>query len=194
MNGPKQLDRSMIEDAFRLMGQFLLDRKALGEIAIYGGSAILFQFDWRQSSRDVDARVISDGNHGLVVEGAKYAASRFGLPPSWLSESVAMYARKGEGESDRVFLGLYPSPERFGLRVTAAKPSYRLAMKLRAFERVTADDRDFEDAIKLAIECGVSTADELRNIVGKFFADETLPHAAELRFGELAEAIRARSR
>jgi hypothetical protein len=104
-----------------------------------------------------------------------------------------MYARKGEGASDRVFLGLYPSPERFGLRVTAAKPSYLLAMKLRAFERVTADDRDFEDAIKLAIECGVSTVDELRNIVGKFFADETLPHAAQLRFGELAEAIRARS-
>jgi len=25
------------------MGQYLLDRKTLGEIAIYGGSAILFQ-------------------------------------------------------------------------------------------------------------------------------------------------------
>jgi hypothetical protein len=41
MSGPQQLDRQAIERAFRLMGQYLLDRKALGEIAIYGGSAIL---------------------------------------------------------------------------------------------------------------------------------------------------------
>jgi hypothetical protein len=45
MDEPKPLDRVTIERAFRLMGQYLLDRKALGEIAIYGGSAILLQFD-----------------------------------------------------------------------------------------------------------------------------------------------------
>ena len=37
-------DRAKIEEAFRIMGQYLLDRHALGEIAIYGGSAILFPF------------------------------------------------------------------------------------------------------------------------------------------------------
>jgi hypothetical protein len=48
------------------MGQYLLNRKALGEIAIYGGSA--FHFDWRKASCDVDARVTSDRSHGLVIE------------------------------------------------------------------------------------------------------------------------------
>ena len=57
MSEAKPLDRARIEEAFRIMGQYLLDRKALGEIAIYGGSAILFQFDWRKSSQDVDARI-----------------------------------------------------------------------------------------------------------------------------------------
>jgi hypothetical protein len=57
MDEPRLLDREMIEKAFRMMGQYLLDRKALGEIAVYGGSAILLQFDWRRASRDVDARV-----------------------------------------------------------------------------------------------------------------------------------------
>ena len=50
MVGGTALDRARIEQAFRIMGQYLLDHKALGEIAIYGGSAILFQFDWRRTS------------------------------------------------------------------------------------------------------------------------------------------------
>jgi hypothetical protein len=61
---PAQLDRAKIEEAFRLMGQYLLDRNALGEIVIYGGGAILLQFDWRLRSQDVDVRVIAAGNHG----------------------------------------------------------------------------------------------------------------------------------
>src|ERR1700730_1816962 len=104
MSVDQRRDRARIEQAFRIMGQYLLDRKALGEIAIYGGSAILFQFGWRKSSQDVDARVISDSNHGLVIEAVKEAAKRLDLPQSWLSESVSVYARREEGNADRVFI------------------------------------------------------------------------------------------
>jgi hypothetical protein len=192
MDEPKLLDRDTIEKAFRLMGQYLLERKALGEIAIYGGSAILFQFDWRKVSRDVDARVTSERSHGVVIDAAANAAMQLGLPRSWLSENVAMYARRGERETDRISLGLYPSPERFGLRVTAAKPSYILAMKLNALERATIDDRDYEDAVNLGIECGVSSVDELRAVFRQFFPDEDLPLRATLRLEELASDIRAK--
>ena len=192
MDEAKRLDRETIERAFRLMGQYLLDRKALGEIAIYGGSAILLQFDWRKASRDVDARVISERSHGLIIDAAAKAATELGLPRSWLSENVAMYARRGEGEADRISLGLYPSPERFGLRVTAAKPSYILAMKLKALERATSDDRDYEDAVKLSIECRVSSVGELRDVFRQFFPDEDLPPRAILRLDELASDIRAK--
>ena len=125
------------------------------------GSAILLQFDWRRTSEDVDARVLS-GNHGLVIGAAAEAALQLELPRSWLSESVAVYARKGEAAGDRILVGTYPSPERVGLRVVAAKPSYMLAMKLSALERSTADDRDFADAVQLGIACGVNTVDGLR--------------------------------
>lgn len=191
MDEPKLLDRETIERAFRLMGQYL-HRKALGEIAIYGGSAILLQFDWRKASRDVDARVTSERSHGLVIDAAASAATQLGLPRSWLSENVAMYARRGEREADRISLGVYPSPERFGLRVTAAKPSYILAMKLKALERATIDDRDYEDAVNLSIECGVSGADELREVFRQFFPDEDLPPRAALRLEELTADIRAK--
>jgi hypothetical protein len=187
------LDRPKIEQAFRIMGQYLLDRKVLGEIAIYGGSAILFQFDWRKTSQDVDARVLSDSDHGLVIEAVREAAKQLGLPQSWLSESVSVYTRRDEQVADRVFVGLYPSPERFGLRVTAAQPAYILAMKLSALERATIDDRDYHDAINLAVECGVSTVDELHGVFDRFFAGQELSPAAELRMRDLALAIQTRS-
>jgi hypothetical protein len=192
MGEPKQLDREKIEEAFRIVGQYLLDRKVLGEITVYGGSAIILQFDWRRFSMDVDATVISGGNHGVVMDAVRYAANRLDLASSWLNESVTMYARRGEQDADRVFVGTYPSPDRVGLRVMAAKPSYILAMKLKALERATADDRDYQDAIALGVACGVTTVDGLREVFRKFFADEELPYAAELRLRDLAKAIQAK--
>jgi len=193
MNAGQSLDRARIEQAFRIMGQYLLDRKVFGEIAIYGGSAILFQFDWRKTSQDVDARIISDSSHGLVIEAVREAAKQLGLRQSWLSESVSVYARSGEQIADRVFIGVYPTPERFGLRVSAAKPPYILAMKLKALERTTVDDRDYQDAIDLGLECGTGTVDELHAVFCKFFSDQELSPAAELRIKELALDIQARS-
>jgi hypothetical protein len=191
---PAQLDRAKIEEAFRLMGQYLLDRNGLGEIVIYGGGAILLQFDWRLRSQDVDARVIATGNHGLVLDAARHAATRLGLSNSWLNENVTMYARRGEAEVDRVFVGLYPSHDRYGLRVTAAKPEYILAMKLAALERFTVDDRDYQDAINLGAECKVSTAEGLRDVYRTYFAEEQLPLRAELRLHDVADAIKAKLR
>src|SRR5262249_34474629 len=103
MNDRRQLDRDKIEEAFRIMGEYLLDRKTLGEIAIYGGSAILFQFEWRRTSEDVDARIISEGNHGLVSGAAAEAAKRLGLQRSWLNENVTIYAKKRETTGDRTY-------------------------------------------------------------------------------------------
>jgi hypothetical protein len=192
MDEPKRLDRAKMEEAFAIMGRYLLDRRALGEIAVYGGSAILLQFEWRKLSQDVDARIISDGNRGLVIEAVHYAAKQLGLSPSWLNESVAMYARRGEVDTDRVFVGTYPSPDRYGLRVTAAKPSYILAMKLGALERFTIDDRDYQDAINLGAACGVTTVEGLKDLFRKYFAEDELPLSAELRLRDLASAIQAK--
>jgi hypothetical protein len=127
MVGGKGLDRAKIEQAFQIMGEYLLDRKALGEIAIYGGSAI------------------------------------------------------------------YPSPQRVGLRVVAAKPSYMLAMKLSAMERTTADDRDFEDAANLGLACGVRTVDDLRDVFRRFFPAQQLPASADVRLRELTQAIQSKA-
>jgi len=42
MNGGKELDREKIEEAFRIMGQYLLERNALGEIAPVTAAVLSF--------------------------------------------------------------------------------------------------------------------------------------------------------
>jgi hypothetical protein len=69
----KRLTLDEIKQAFSIMGEFLRDEKTVGEIAVYRGSAILLQFRWRASTQDVDAVVVSDGNHGLVRQAADQA-------------------------------------------------------------------------------------------------------------------------
>ncbi len=86
-------------------------------------------------------------------------------------------------------VGTYPSPERVGLRVVAAKPSYMLAMKLSALERSTADDRDFADAVQLGIACGVNTVDGAsRDLSERPAAGETMARPQTLaEVGRIAE-------
>ena len=101
----KNLTLDEIKRAFSLMGEFLRDKKTLGEIAVYGGGAILLQFRWRSSTRDVDATVISDGNHGLVRQAADQAAAMLGLERSWLSEAVSHYTSVDANTSGLTFSG-----------------------------------------------------------------------------------------
>jgi hypothetical protein len=64
-------------------------------------------------------------------------------------------------------------------------------MKLKALDRVTAHDRDYQDAVELGIECGVTNLDELRDVYRRFFGSEELPIAAQLRLSGLITAIQA---
>src|SRR5271170_7423361 len=92
----KKLTLDEIKRAFSIMGEFLRDKKTVGEIAVYRCSAILLQFRWRHSTRDVDAIVVSDGNHGLVQQAGDQAATVLGLERSWLSEAVSQYTSRSE--------------------------------------------------------------------------------------------------
>lgn len=118
----KPLTRKTLENAFMIVGQYLRDRRVLGEISVYGGSAIMLQFDWRTSTEDVDAVITSNENHGLVRQAIDEAAKRLSLPRSWLNESVSIYRLSTESKDDVLPLGMYPSYENPGLRVVAATP------------------------------------------------------------------------
>jgi Domain of unknown function (DUF1814). len=187
----KILDAATMREAFSIMGRYLADRKTLGEVAVFGGSAIALTFEWmRRGTNDVDAVVTSDGNHGVVRAAADEAARRLGLERSWLSESVAMYRSRNEARPDLQVEGMYPDHNRPGLRVVTATPEYILAMKMIALERSTRDDRDFSDAVAIGAAVGISGEDDLLGLVRQYYGD-AVPEMARLRIGELAEAIAA---
>lgn len=187
----KTLGLDEIERAFSIMGEFLRERKTIGEIAVYGGSAIMLQFDWRGSTRDVDAVVVSGASHGLVRQAADRAARDLGLERSWLSEAVAQYKSAKNDSDGLIAVGMYPKSGVPGLRVNAARPEYLLAMKLAALQRAARDDRDFEDSKMLAAGLGVHTPEALESLYDKFFPADPLAVRARLRLSELALAIQA---
>jgi hypothetical protein len=195
MPGEARLTREKVEEAFRLVGEYLRDRKTLGEIVVHDGRAIMLQFEWRQSTQDVDAVIRSAGNHGIVQKAIQEAADRLGLPRSWLNESVAMYRLQAEDEKDRLPIGMYPSYERPGLRVLAATPEYMLALKIIAMgERESFDDRDFEDAANLGADTGIASTDDLRAFAEAYADGGRLPPKVEARLEELYAAIEERRR
>lgn len=194
---PSRRDTGLSEDlvrrAFETMGRYLAEREVLGEIAVYGGTAILLQFAWRRTTEDVDAVVLDAQREGVVKDAAAYAALRHGLAEDWLNNAVGAYTPLDEPSSFFTLFRSYPHDRPAGLRVLLARPEYLCAMKLKALQRADVGDRDFEDAVRLAAEIGCATRHELARLFGTFFPGETLDPSAERQLPEVAAAARQRS-
>lgn len=194
MAGRTGMDAQTVARAFEVMGRYLRERRVLGEIAVYGGSAILLQFDWRKSSEDVDAVVVDGRLESEVKASVAHAAEVLGLERDWLNNWFGMYTRLDERPEDFTFIGTYPAGETPDLRVIAARPEYLCAMKLKALVRETLDNRDFEDAVRRALEIGAETAHDLLSLYNSFFPDEQLSPVASTYLPEVAREIGRRRR
>src|ERR1700730_8408721 len=185
----KDMDIETLTKAFDLMGRYLRERNTIGEIAVYGGSAILLQFPWRKSTEDVDATFGKP--EASVKDAAAFAAIELRLPDGWLNNSVGSFAPEAEKEEFFVLFGDYPKGEKSGLRVCLAKPEYLIAMKLKALVRDSYDDKDFSDVVGLAVEAKIETAAQLNDLFASFFPEEKLDPVAAARIPEAVEAIQA---
>ena len=182
----QELSKTAVEDAFRELGEILVRAGKTAEIAVYGGAAIMLQFEVEFRTSDVDAHVES-GDHGALMQAAKEIAERRGWLRSWLSEAVTVYLGEPGGTT---LHGSYPSETRAGLRVYVAKPDYILAMKLRAMRIGT---RDEEDAALLARASKISTFDAMVALLYRYFPKEPpdVRRAAVIR--QFAERLNAPS-
>lgn len=149
------------------MGEILYRAKVVAEIAVFGGAAILLQFEAEFRTGDVDAKV-QTGDHGAVLDAARIVAERHGWLRSWFSEAVTTYL---SAEADTSLHASYPSEARTGLRVYVARPDYLLAMKLRAMR---GGSRDEEDAAMLSRASGIVTAEAMLALLRRFFPKQAL--------------------
>jgi hypothetical protein len=160
------LDRKLIEEAFRRLGDRLARRGVIADIYVFGGAAMALAYDSRRATRDIDA-VFQP--HGLVLEEARAVADELGLPAWWLNEQASVYvAPGGDAAAPRVF-------DHPGLRVSAASPEHLLAMKVLAARR-----RDAEDIRFLVKHLRLTGAEEVLALCTEIFPDEDVPARARL--------------
>ena len=83
------MDKRELENALTRLGNVLRERRVTGEIAVFGGAAIVLGFDFRNATQDVDAMIIQ--GHGQVVKAQQEVGTELGLPPNWLNEQGTSY-------------------------------------------------------------------------------------------------------
>jgi hypothetical protein len=177
------MDKLELERALMRLGQLLRERRVAGEVAVFGGAAIVLGFDFRNATQDVDA-MITQG-HGQVVKAQQEVGDELGLPPNWLNEQGTSYLSK---QSDFALFKTYPSEGQFGLRVLTATPQYLLAMKLLSFR---SHGHDLQDIVELARRLSCMTAEDLLQMVKHYYPDEHILPEKELEIRSIARQISA---
>jgi hypothetical protein len=177
------MDRLELGRALSRLGHLLRERRVTGEIAVFGGAAIVLGFDFRNATQDVDAMIIQ--GHGQVVKAQEEVGTEFGLPPNWLNEQGTSYLSK---QNDFEMFKTYPSEGQFGLRVLKATPQYLLAMKLLSFRTY---GHDFEDIVQLARLLDCTVADSLLELMKRYYPDEEVRPEKILEIRSIARQINA---
>ena len=178
------LDRQEVERAFEVMGELLRRAKIMAEIAVYGGTAILLQFDMTFRTGDVDVRVRS-GDHGAVMDAARRVADRHGWLRSWFSEAVSTHLSNTD---DVTLHRAYPDAGGAGLRVYIASPDYPLAMKLNAMR---VGSRDESDAAVLSRASGITTFDASLELMKRYFPKDAPNPRPVAIIGQFARTLDA---
>lgn len=180
-----EITKESLLAALSEVGEILYRRGKVGDIAIYGGSAMILQFDVSFATQDVDA--VINGEHGEVTRAVQEVARRHGWASSWLNEGVSVYLSP-EANQNLDFYGDFPSPTRTGLRVYVASAEYILALKLRAL-RVAS--RDLQDVLTLAQHLGFTTLEQLLDVLKKNFPNEPLDARRLMILSDLVEKLNA---
>jgi hypothetical protein len=131
------LTKEQIVVALQRLGELARAAHVDAELMIFGGGVMVLDFGSRNSTRDVDALILSPPDAAAVRQLAVQVATEMGWPSDWLNDAVKGFV---VGPVTPTVLLELP-----GLRVT--RPAYEqlLAMKLCAWR----DDVDVADARQL---------------------------------------------
>lgn len=179
------LNREDVESAFTELGRIALAESHVVDIAVYGGVAMMLSFPARPATRDVDAVALGDPT--FLRDAVRQVATERGWPDDWLNDAVKGFLSVRQGEPDALVLfRSYPTEQSPGLRVFLARPEYLLAMKCVAM-RLDAASRspDVED-IKLLVQAlGLSSAEQVLDIVSLYYPEKRVPPKTQFGVEEI---------
>lgn len=168
MNGNHYLNTQLARELLFKVGEKLATQNIIAEIALYGGSSLLFTIDGRESTKDIDYLMIGDAPAELSLIASE-VGSEYGLTQAWFSDVTAVIT---SDHPEYMFLGDFP-PERPGLRVFSATPEYVLAMKMRHM-RSSLEGNDVKDIWMLLDHCDIKDVDQAMAWFQKFFPHEEI--------------------
>jgi hypothetical protein len=149
-----------------------------GEVCIVGGAAMVIGFGTRNSTRDIDALVISPST---VRAAILRVAQMSGIPNSWLNDAAKGFASSTPVELKELLkLG--------NLRVVMPPAEYILAMKCIS-ARVGLDQHDKEDARFLIKQLGLKTVEQVLDVVGKYYVASRIPAKTQYFVKEICDEL-----
>ncbi|HEX4084303.1 MAG TPA: hypothetical protein VHY22_05290 [Chthoniobacteraceae bacterium] len=176
---PPVLARETILKALARLDEKLRGEGIIGEICLYGGTAMVLAFNARLSTRDVDA-VFKPPE--MIRRHTAEIGEEFHLPPNWLNDGVKGFlSHAGEYTSD----GL---PQWENLRAIRPTAEYLLAMKCMASRSPSYETSgDREDILFLIRQLRLADSESVLQVVEKFYPADRIPPKTHFLIQELVQ-------
>ena len=180
----EKLSRENIVAIFEKMGQLCKEKGQYFEIAVYGGSALMLSFDYRESTVDVDFIPLR-GAASDISDMADVACKSLNFENYILRDDVQMFV--SDVAKHKIF-GEFPKGDG-NLRVFTAQPKYIFAMKTMAM-RNSLESHDMLDIWELIDKCGIKNIEHARLITQEYYPNQKLPKRNDLLMQDIFEAKR----
>ena len=171
------MNNEEIETLLRLLSERLVARGLVGEVALYGGAAMVLAHRARLSTKDVDAVFVPKQE---IYQSAAEVAAEQGVEKDWLNDAV-----KGFLSEKNEILPLCDCP---GLKVFVAAPEYLLAMKCLSM-RLGRDDTDLADVRFLMNRLGLRNSAQVLDLVGRYYPDDRIQPKTRFAIEEICQQL-----
>jgi hypothetical protein len=165
-HGTSPLTRETILKALSTLNEKLQEQGVIGEICLFGGTAMVLAFNARLSTKDVDA-VFEPPE--VFRRRAREIAQELNLAPDWLNDGVKGYV------SDAPKYPCEGLPEMSHLRIIRPTAEYLLAMKCMASRVPSYMTRgDKADIVFLLDKLCLKDTESVFKVVEKFYPPERI--------------------
>jgi hypothetical protein len=185
VNRANGLSKDEIIAALARLNDYLREANVIGELCLFGGTAMVLAFNARLSTRDVDAIFMPAT---LIRELAAKVAEDRGLSPSWLNDGVKGFqSASPETTQDSV-------PQFSHLRVYRPSASYLLAMKCMA-SRTSGPETsgDKGDILTLVKHLGLESSEAVVENLTRFFPPERILPKTQFMIHEVISSLKSKS-
>ena len=181
------MDRAEIIASLQALGEIARRAGRTVDIAVYGGAAIVLVWNFRVSTRDVDAVVMDARDSEFLRDAVAEVAEAKGLPPDWMNDAVKGFIHERQ---DLEALPLFSDAANCGIRVYVPSAEYMLAMKCMAMRLDEPQSQDANDIRDLLAVLEIRSLDRALSIVRHYYPDGMIPPKVRFGLEELLEQAR----